>query len=175
MGKETLIHVYVSITHKLIKAQDHFPPHVQVFSISHATTVYMSLFFHPCLHRMLVNYLHIFDTYSQEMFDSTSFIIINIQVCCLDVQKWKVNENQSQIQLQVLWKAEGRVDKETHQIESECGCRELSLAQPNVTVHRKNFFYVCASLIHIRRRRQLAQTLTVSVQPNLVSDSEGGK
>lgn len=29
------------------------------------------------------------------------------------------------------------IDKETHQIESERGYRESSLAQPNVTVHRK--------------------------------------
>lgn len=30
-----------------------------------------------------------------------------------------------------------RVGRQGNQIESERGCRELSLAQPNVTVHRK--------------------------------------
>lgn len=36
------------------------------------------------------------------------------------------------------------IDKETHQIESKRGYREMSLAQPNVTVHRKkNFSCLC--------------------------------
>lgn len=49
----------------------------------------------------------------------------------------------------------GWVDKEIDQIESEWGCRELSLAQPNVTVHRKENFS-CLYLFDSHREEETA-------------------
>ncbi len=64
------------ISHEFIKTIANFPPCV---GFEHKS------YFFSGLHQILVNYLRILDMFGQEMFDSSSLIIINIPACCIDV------------------------------------------------------------------------------------------